>query len=107
MLYRLRDYLGRQVFVLFVWTLDDAARQAIVRLDAKPRSQGETTVVVVVNPDRVAIRRLVGATPIRSPILFGDAEVANAYRITKSSVALYVITPQGMVAYRQLMTSKQ
>lgn len=99
-IYRLSDYRGRRVAVLFIWDLNDAARRAVRNLSAGfgPRS----SVVVIVRPDRPALRQFVESERITVPILFGDPALAAQYGVPEDVVVLVVVSEQGQVQSRQV-----
>lgn len=99
-IYKLSDYRGRRVAVLFVWDLDDAARRAVRNLSAGfgPRS----SVVVMIRPDRPALRQFIESERIAVPILFGDAALAARYGVPEDKVVLVVVSEQGHVQSHQV-----
>lgn len=105
-LYRLEDQRGRKTVVLIVWSVDDPiARRAIMELDARFRpGSGRDAVVIVLKQDRVAVRNLVAAAHLRIPMLFGTAQVARAYGVSNDIAVLYVVSEQGLIERRQVMS---
>jgi len=99
-IYRLSDYKGRRVAVLFIWDLNDAARRAVRNLSAGVGPRG--AVVVIVHPDRAAIRHFVEGERITVPILFGDQTLASQYGVPEGVAVLIVISEQGHIQSRQI-----
>lgn len=99
-IYRLADYRGRRVAVLFIWDLDDAARRAVRNLSSGVGPRG--AVVVMMDPNRPAIRQFVEAERITVPILFGDHTLASQYGVPEGIVVLFVISEQGHIQSRQI-----
>lgn len=104
--HRLRDLRGRQVVVLFIWSLDAHAKRLIDELDAHVRNAGgdRPALVVLLTGDGAALRKFETATGVRVPILLGDEEIARAYGITKGTTVLYVVSGSGLIAQRQVST---
>lgn len=102
-LYRLSDFRGRRVAVLLVSSLDESGRAAIRaflnRFSAHP---GYSPIIIITNPDRVAVRRL-ATSGIHVPILFGDEEFQATYRLPRGGDALYVISERGAIAQARLL----
>lgn len=107
-IYSLGDEHGRKTVVLFVWNVDDpVARRAIKELNARSRpSAGPAAMVVVLQPDRLAIRNLVSAANLRVPLLFGTDQIARAYGIPQDTTVMYVISERGVVERRQVTELK-
>jgi peroxiredoxin len=99
-IYRLSDYKGRRVAVLFIWDLNDAARHAVRNLSAGVGPRG--AVVVMVRPDRAAIRQFVEGERITVPILLGHETLASQYGVPEDVAVLIVISEQGHVQSRQI-----
>lgn len=103
-IYRLSDYRGRRLAVLVVSSLDESSRSAIRaflnRFNAHP---GYIPMIVITNPNRVAVRRLASAAAgTRVPILLGDEVIEAAYRLPRGLDALYVISERGAIAQARL-----
>ena len=103
-IYRLSDYRGRRLAVLVVSSLDESGRIAIQaflnRFSAQP---GYVPMIVITNPNRMAVRRLASATAgTRVPILLGDEEIEAAYRLPRGLDALYVISERGAITQARL-----
>jgi len=99
-IYRLSDYRGRRVAVLFIWDLNDAARRAVRNLSAGVGPRG--AVVVMVHPDRAGIRQFVEGERITVPILLGHETLASQYGVPEDVAVLIVISEQGHVQSRQI-----
>lgn len=101
-LHSLNDLRGRRVAVLFVWALDAQARQAIKNLNAGVRAAetGYDALVVVVQPDRVAVRNFVSSERIAVPVLFGDEKVAALYGVPRGGQAFFMISERGLIVQR-------
>lgn len=99
-IYRLSDYKGRRVAVLFIWDLNDAARRAVRNLSAGVGPRG--AVVVMVRPDRAAIRQFLEGERITVPILLGHETLASQYGVPEDVAVLVVISEQGHVQSRQI-----
>ncbi len=105
-LYNLRDFQGYRVAILIVWNLDPHARRTIKDLDVqarKPHGQYIPLVILMV-PDRVAIRNFVASEGISVPILFGDDRIAEVYGISGGLPGLYLISERGIIVRRQTGT---
>lgn len=103
-IYRLSDYRGRRLAVLLVSSLDESGRTAVRaflnRFSAHP---GYLPIIVITNPDRVAVRRLAAAAAgTRVPILLGDEELQAAFRLPRGRDALFVISERGAIAQARL-----
>ncbi|MEX0766346.1 MAG: hypothetical protein WD140_06005 [bacterium] len=103
-IYRLSDYRGRRLAVLMVSSLDESGRTAVRaflnRFSAHP---GYLPIIVITNPDRVAVRRLAAAAAgTRVPILLGDKELQAAFRLPRGRDALFVISERGAIAQARL-----
>jgi peroxiredoxin len=102
LIYRTADYRGRKLLLVFVPTLDGNAKRIIRELNALRSSEAVSgAMVVIVQPDRTAIRQFVLSEHIQVPILFGTPAVARAYRISGQQAVLYVVSEQGYVVRRQ------
>lgn len=99
-IYRLSDYRGRRVAVLFIWDLNDAARRAVRNLSTGVGPRG--AVVVMVRPDRMAIRQFVEAERITVPILLGHDTLALQYGVPEDVAVLIVVSEQGHIQSRQI-----
>ncbi len=103
-IYRLSDYRGRRLAVLVVSSLDESGRTAVRaflnRFSAHP---GYLPIIVITNPDRVAVRRLAeAAAGTRVPVLLGDEELQAAFRLPRGRDALFVISERGAIAQARL-----
>ncbi|MGH2425311.1 MAG: hypothetical protein ACRDF1_03370 [bacterium] len=103
-IYRLSDYRGRRLAVLVVSSLDESGRTAVRaflnRFSAHP---GYLPIIVITNPDRVAVRRLAAAAAgTRVPVLLGDEELQAAFRLPRGRDALFVISERGAIAQARL-----
>lgn len=103
-IYGLGNERGRKTVVLFVWNVEDpVARTAIKSLDARSRSNaGLVPIVVVLQPDRLAIRNLISAAQLRIPLLFGSEQIARTYGVPQDAMVMYLISERGVVERRQL-----
>lgn len=99
-LHNLSDFRGRGVQVLFVWSLDEHARRVIRELDLRMHIDRHAALVVVLNPDRIALRHFEAGTRVRVPLLFGSERIALAYGIPRDAPVLYVISERGLVERR-------
>lgn len=102
-LHSLNDFRGRQTSVLFVWRLDAQAQRAIKELDLRIRnaSPAQGAVVIVMQPDRVAVRTFIAAGQIKIPIVFGTSEVAAKYGVPQDIAVLFVVSERGIIQRRQ------
>jgi tetratricopeptide (TPR) repeat protein len=105
-LHRLQDAGGRRTVVLLVWKLDEAAKQLIRDFDRRLETSSDSLagLVVVLQPDRVAIRGFITAGEIDVPVLLGSWRVARAYGVPSGVLAMYLVSEQGAVAQRQVGT---
>lgn len=101
-IYRLPDLRGGRGVILFVWDLQPRARSLIAALDSHAAASGVAAWVVVIRPDRTAIREYVQTAGVRVPLLFGTDRVAAAYAVPPGVPALYVISETGTIARRQV-----
>jgi len=104
-IYRLSDFRGRRVTMLVVWDLDGEAEQLIRTLQA--RSGGRDALVVVIRPNRLALRRFLDAERIALPILLGNPDLAAEYRVPDGVAVLFLITEQGRIQTRHIATKQQ
>jgi len=104
-LYRLSDFRGRRVTMLVVWDLDAATEQLIRTLQA--RSGGRDALVVVIRPNRLALRRFLDAERITLPVLLGNPDLAAEYRVPDGVAVLFLITEQGRIQTRHIATKQQ
>jgi peroxiredoxin len=102
-IYRTTDYRGQKLLLVFVQTLDANAQRIIRELNAM-RAGGtrQAVVVVVLRPDRAAIRKFVQAEQIQIPVLFGTEQLARAYGVAGQPAVLYLVAEDGRVAARQV-----
>jgi peroxiredoxin len=103
-LYRLDQYRGRRVVLLFVWSLDPQMRETVKDLDLRAgRTEGRyAAIVVALDVDRTAVRGFVTTENLSTPVLFGTSRVAELYGVTRGTALLYVISERGLVAQRQM-----
>jgi len=102
LIYRTVDYRGRKLLLVFVPNLDGSAKRIIRELNAMRSSEAASgTMVVILQPDRGAIRRFILAEQIQVPILFGNPAIARAYGISGQEAVLYLVSEQGYVVRRQ------
>lgn len=102
-IYRAADFRGQRLLLVFVQTLDANAQRIIRELNALRGSGGRDAVVVIVlRPDRRAIRTFVQTEGIHVPVLFGTAELARAYGVGSQPAVLYLVSEDGRVAARQV-----
>jgi hypothetical protein len=102
-IYRAADYRGQKLLLVFVQTLDANAQRIILELNTL-RAGGTrgAVVVVVLRPDRAAIRKFVQSEQIHIPVLFGTQELARAYGVGGQPAVLYLVAEDGRVAARQV-----
>lgn len=107
-IFKLESFRGRTVAMLFVWTLDDAAEQAIRELDARVRraSPHAAGVVIVMRPDRAGVRNLLATSNVHLPVLFGTTEVGRSYQVPTGVNVLYLVSERGVIERRQIGTIK-
>lgn len=105
-IYKLQEWRGYRVVLLFVWRLDAGSKELIRDLDRRARGvvAGYTAFAVVLDPDRVAIRGFVTTEGIRLPVLLGTQSIGSAYGVPPGSPVLYLVSEQGTVAQRQVGT---
>ena len=102
LIYRTADYRGRKLLLVFVPNLDGNAKRIIRELNALRSSEAVSgTMVVIMRPDRAAIRQFILAEHIQVPILFGNPAVARAYGVSAQQAVLYLVSEQGYVVRRQ------
>ncbi len=108
-LFRMPDYQGRRIALLLVWALDADGRAAIHQfLNRFANHPGYDAVVVVIDAqaERIEVRRIVAAG-VQVPVLFGNEEIASAYRVPRNGGVLYVISERGVIAQARLVRGKQ
>lgn len=108
-LFRMPDYQGRRIAVLLVWTLDADGRAAMRQfLNRFANHPGYDAVVVVIDAqaERSEVRRIVAAG-VHVPVLFGNAEIASAYRVPKNGGVLYVVSERGVIAQARMLRGGQ
>lgn len=102
LIYRTADYRGRKLLLVFVPNLDGNAKRIIREVNALRSSEAVSgTMVVIMRPDRAAIRQFILAERIQVPILFGNPAVARAYGVSGQQPILYLVSEQGYVVRRQ------
>jgi|GEM_PF-1725638 len=99
-IYRLSDFRGRSVAVLFIWDLDERGSAAARAFAA--RTGGHQSVIVLVRPNRMALRRFLSAENLTVPILLGHPGVAAEYRVPDGVAVLVLINDQGRIQHRQV-----
>ena len=102
-IYRTTDYRGQKLLLVFVQTLDTNAQRIVRELNTM-RAGGTrgAVVVVVLRPDRAAIRKFLQAEQIQVPVLFGTQQLARAYGVIGQPAVLYLVAEDGRVAARQV-----
>jgi len=97
---------GRKTAILFVWTLDDEARQAIRELDGRVRKSGGRVdgFVVLMQADRVSVRSFIATWGLKVPLLFGTTQAASQYRVTPGVNMLYLVSERGTIERVQKRT---
>lgn len=101
-LYRMTDFRGQKLVLVFVERLDAEAQRVIRELDALRAAEAiGGALVVVVRPDRTAIRQFVLDDRIQIPVLFGNQAIARAYGVAGQRAVLYLVSEQGYVVRRQ------
>ena len=72
-IHRLEVARGHKTAVLFIWRLDNQTRQVIRDLDARVRNSGGrvASLVVLMQPDRVALRTFITTWQLRIPLVIG------------------------------------
>ena len=103
-IYRLSDFRGRRVTLLVIWDLDGTTEHLIRTLQA--RTGGRDALVVVIRPNRLALRRFVEAERITVPILLGNPDLAAEYRVPEGVAVLFLINEQGRVQSRHIATKQ-
>jgi peroxiredoxin len=102
-IYRTADYRGQKLLLVFVQTLDANAQRIVRELNAiRAGGTREAVVVVVLRPDRAAIRKFVQTEQIQVPVLFGTQQLARAYGVAGQPAVLYLVAEDGRVAARQV-----
>lgn len=102
-LYRTEDFRGQRLVILFVQQLDGEAQRIIRELNALRAAEAvRNPLVVVVRPDRTAIRQFILADRIEVPVLFGSPMIARAYGADGEQFVLYLVSEQGRVMRRQV-----
>lgn len=98
-IHRLETGRGHKTAVLFVWRLNEQARQAIRELDGRVRNSGGRLagLVVLMQADRVALRTFIATGPLKVPLLIGTPEAAAQYRVASGVNTLYLISERGIV----------
>ncbi|HXF83052.1 MAG TPA: PEGA domain-containing protein [bacterium] len=100
-IYRLSDFRGERLALLVIWDLDGTTEQLIRTLQA--RTGGRGALVIMVRPNRLALRRFIEANQITIPILLGNPDVAAEYRVPEGISVLFAITDQGRIQSRQIV----
>jgi len=99
-IYRLSDFRGHNVAVLFIWELDQRGTAAARAFAA--RTAGQQAVIVLLRPNRVAVRRFLNAENISTPILLGHPGLAAQYRVPEGAAVIFLINDQGRIQHRQV-----
>lgn len=103
LLYRLTDFKGRKLLMVFVQNLDGEAQRIIREINAVHAGGTRgAAVVVVMRPNRTAIRQFTQTDQIRIPLLFGTQPLARAYGVTSQPAVLYLVSEEGRVVLRQV-----
>lgn len=108
-LFRMPDYQGRRIALLLVWTLDADGRAAVHQfLNRFANHPGYDAVVVVIDAqaERIEVRRIVAAG-VHVPVLFGNEQIASAYRVPRNGGVLYVISERGVIAQARMLRGRQ
>ncbi len=98
-IHRLENGRGHKTVVLFVWTLNDETRQLIRDLDGRVRKSGGRVagLVILMRPDRVAMRTLITTWQVYVPLLIGTQQVADQYHVAPGVSILYLISERGTI----------
>lgn len=90
---------GHKTAVLFIWTLDDDAQQAIRELDGRVRKSGGKAAgfVVLMQADRVSVRSFIATWGLKVPLLFGTTQVADQYHVARGVDTLYLVSERGTI----------
>ena len=98
-IHRLEVGRGHKTAVLFIWRLDDQTRQVIRDLDARVRNSGGRLagLVVLMQPDRVALRTFITTWQLRIPLVIGTPQAATQYHVASGLNVLYLISERGTV----------
>ncbi|HEU5300560.1 MAG TPA: PEGA domain-containing protein [bacterium] len=99
-IYRLSDFRGRRLTLLMIWNLDGEAEQLIRSLQA--RTGGRDAVVIMIRPNRLALRRFIDTERITVPVLLANPDVAAEYRVPEDVAVLFTISDQGRILNRQI-----
>ena len=102
-IHRLEVGRGHKTAVLFIWRLDDQTRQVIRDLDARVRNSGGRLagLVVLMQPDRVALRTFITTWQLRIPLVIGTPQAATQYHVASGVNVLYLISERGTVEQGQ------
>jgi hypothetical protein len=103
-IFRLSDFRGRHLTMLMVWELDGDTEQLIRAL--QDRSGGRDAIVLVIRPNRLALRRFIEADRITLPVLLANPEVAAEYRVPEGVAVLFLVNEQGRIQSRQIATKR-
>jgi len=102
-IHRLEVARGHKTAVLFIWRLDNQTRQVIRDLDARVRNSGGrvASLVVLMQPDRVALRTFITTWQLRIPLVIGTPQAATQYHVASGVNMLYLISERGIVEQAQ------
>lgn len=103
-IYRLSDFRGRKLTLLMIWNLDGEAEQLIRSLQA--RTGGRDALVIMIRPNRLALRRFLDVERITVPVLLANPDVAAEYRVPDDVAVLFTISDQGRILNRQIATRR-
>lgn len=103
-IFRLSDFRGRRVTMLMIWDLDEENLQLVRTLQA--RTGGRNALIIMVRPNRLALRRFLDTERITVPVLLGNPDIAFEYRVPEGVAVLFTITEQGRIQSRQIVTKR-
>lgn len=103
-IYRLSEFRGRRLTLLVIWDLDAESVRVIRSLQA--RTGGRDALIVMVRPNRLALRRFLDNERITVPVLLGSPDVAAEYRVPEGVAVLFAITEQGRIQRREIATRR-
>jgi hypothetical protein len=92
-IYELEDLNGPRTVLLFVWGLDTSTKLWIRDLNRRSKTSGSSkAAVIVLRPNRVAIREFIASDPGMSiPILFATPAIGRLYGLTPATSAVFVL----------------
>lgn len=100
-IFRVADFRGRKLVLLFVQNLDAEAQRLVRDVNTAHGGGPRGVMVVVLRPDRVVIREFIQSSQIQVPLLFGTQTMAQAYGVGSQRAALYLISEDGRIVLRQ------